>query len=103
MARIFVSHAGEDRTLAHTVAERLRAQSHTVFLDFSPRYGLSGGLEWERTVLDAIRHSDIVVLCCTPAVLSSQWCFGEVLIARYEGKRILPLLLSGSPDSVWDF
>lgn len=103
MARIFVSHTDQDRALAHMVAEKLQAQSHTVFLDFSPRHGVSGGLEWEKAILGAIRQSDAVVLCCTPAVLSSQWCFAEVLIARYEGKKIFPLLLNGSSDNVWDF
>jgi hypothetical protein len=48
VARVFVSHAGEDRVLAGEVHRWLVEAGHEVFLDQDLRDGIALGEEWER-------------------------------------------------------
>jgi formylglycine-generating enzyme required for sulfatase activity len=88
--------------VASSLAERLKTRGYGVFLDFSSQYGIEGGESWERAIWDAIRNSAAVLLCCTPNVIQSKWAFAEVMIARYEGKRVFPLLLQGDSNNIWE-
>jgi hypothetical protein len=67
MMHLFISHSNADRSLAFTLAERLKTKGYEIFLDFSHKYGIAGGAAWERAILDAIRKSAAVLLCCTPS------------------------------------
>lgn len=103
MTHLFISHSENDRTIAHGLAEKLKSKGFDVFLDFSHNYGVLGGSEWETAILDSIRQCSAVLLCCTPNAFTSQWCFAEVMVARYEGKRVFPLIFSGSDENMWEF
>ncbi|OXR39766.1 hypothetical protein B7C42_08160 [Nocardia cerradoensis] len=91
MARVFISHAGVDRSWALEVREWLTSGGHEVFLDLDPVEGLAVGEEWERRLYERLRWADAVVCVVTPAYLRSVWCAAEIGIARATGSRLLPI------------
>jgi len=91
VARVFVSHAGEDLTLAREVHRWLVEAGHEVFLAQDLRDGIAVGEQWEQRLHDELRLADAVVCVLTSAYLASTWCAAEVGIARSRGSRLLPL------------
>ncbi|MGH3929001.1 MAG: toll/interleukin-1 receptor domain-containing protein, partial [Pseudonocardiaceae bacterium] len=91
MARVFVSHAGEDLALAREVHRWLIGAGHEVFLAQDLRAGIAVGEAWERRLHDELRRADAVVCLVTSASVGSRWCTAEVTIARYRGSRLLPV------------
>jgi WD40 repeat protein/energy-coupling factor transporter ATP-binding protein EcfA2 len=92
MARVFVSHASNDRELADQVHRWLTEDGHQVFLDQDLNDGIAVGEEWEQRLYERLRWADAVVCVVTSAYLASPWCAAEVGIARAQGSRLLPLL-----------
>jgi WD40 repeat protein len=92
MARVFVSHASEDRELAGEVHGWLTGDGHEVFLDYHPDGGIAVGEAWEQRLYERLRWADAVVCLVTSAYLASPWCAVEVGVARSQGSRLLPLL-----------
>ncbi|MGH3913899.1 MAG: TIR domain-containing protein [Pseudonocardiaceae bacterium] len=99
MARVFVSHAGEDRALAGQLHRWLVEAGHEVFLAQDLRDGIALGEEWERQLYEELKRADAVVCVVTSAFLASQWCTAEVAIARSRGIRLLPLHAEPGADS----
>ena len=91
MARVFVSHASEDRALAGEVHRWLVEAGHEVFLDQDLRDGVPPGEEWEQLLHERLRWANAVVCVVTSAYLDSTWCAAEVGIARSRGSQLLPL------------
>jgi len=97
VARVFVSHASEDSGLAAELGGWLDAQHHEVFLDRDLERGLRVGEAWEQRLYEQLRWADAVVCVVTSAYVNSRWCFAEVVMARSQGSRLLPLL--GEPGA----
>jgi TIR domain/AAA ATPase domain len=93
VARVFISHAGEDRDVAAEVHRWLVYDGHEVFLDQDLRDALAGGEEWEARLYERLRWADAVVCVVTAAYLASVWCTAEVECARQRGSRVVPLLV----------
>jgi hypothetical protein len=74
VARVFVSHAGEDLALAGEVHRWLVEDGHEAFLDQDLRDGLVVGEEWEQRLHERLRWADAVVCLLTSAYLASVWC-----------------------------
>jgi WD40 repeat protein len=91
VARVFVSHASEDRALAGQLHQWLIDDGHEVFLAQNLRDGIAVGEEWERRLHEELRQADAVVCVVTSASLASRWCTAETAIARSRGIRLLPL------------
>jgi hypothetical protein len=91
VARIFVSHAGEDLALAGEVHGWLVGAGHAVFLDRDLRDGIVVGERWEQRLYEGLRWADAVVCVVTSAYLTSPWCSAEVGAAQARGSRLLPL------------
>ena len=92
MARVFVSHASQDRQLADEVHRWLSGDGHEVFLDHHPDEGIALGEAWEQRLYERLRWADAMVCLVTSAYLASPWCAAEVGVARSQGSRMLPLL-----------
>jgi WD40 repeat protein len=92
MARVFISHASEDRELADEVYGWLAGDGHEVFLDHHPDEGIAVGEAWEQRLYERLRWADAMICLVTSAFLASPWCAAEVGIARSQGNRLLPLL-----------
>ncbi len=91
MAKVFVSHASDDREPTDEVYRWLAAEGHEVFLDQHPHDGIEGGEEWEQLLNERRRWADAVVCVVTLAFLASKWCTYEVACARSRGSRLLPV------------
>ena len=91
VARVFVSHASDDRKPTDEVHRWLVTEGHEVFLDRDLREGIVVGEEWERRLLERLRWADAVVCVVTSAFLASKWCPYEVGYARSRGSRLLPV------------
>jgi WD40 repeat protein len=91
VARVFVSHASEDRECAGQLHRWLVAESHEVFLDQDPRDGILVGDDWHKRLHERLRWADAVVCVVTSAAVKSPWCLAEVAIALSRGSRLLPV------------
>ncbi|MGH3770253.1 MAG: TIR domain-containing protein [Pseudonocardiaceae bacterium] len=91
MAKVFISHASDDREPTDEVHRWLVAEGHKVFLDQHPRDGIELGEEWEQWLHERLRWADAVVCVVTLAFLASKWCTYEVACARARGSRLLPV------------
>jgi WD40 repeat protein len=91
VARVFVSHASEDRALAGEVRQWLVEAHHEVFLAQDLRDGVAVGAMWEQQLHYELKRADAVVCIVTSAYVASAWCSAEVGIARSRGGRLLPL------------
>ncbi|HXM58605.1 MAG TPA: toll/interleukin-1 receptor domain-containing protein, partial [Candidatus Dormibacteraeota bacterium] len=91
VARVFVSHASEDRELASELRGWLIEEGHEVFLDQHLRDGIGLGEEWEQRLYERLRWADAVLCTVTSAFVASSWCMAEIAIARSQGSRLLPV------------
>jgi len=91
VARVFVSHASEDRECAGQLHQWLVAEGHEVFLDQDLRDGIAVGEEWDKRLHERLRWADAVVCVVTSAAVASGWCWTEIGIARSRGSRLLPV------------
>ncbi|MDQ3762875.1 MAG: TIR domain-containing protein [Actinomycetota bacterium] len=91
MARVFVSHASEDRALAGELHGWLDNEGHDVFLAEDLRNGIAVGEEWQQRLHERLRWADAVVCVITSAYLASRWCTAEAAISWSRGSRLLPL------------
>ncbi len=96
MARVFISHASEDLSIAVEVCELLRSRQHQVFLDRDLHEGILLGEQWKRRLYHELRAADAVVCVVTAAYVSSEWCSAEIGISDAVGSRLLPL--RGEPN-----
>src|SRR5580704_14011889 len=91
VARVFISHASEDRERAGPLHQWLFDEGHDVFLAQDLRDGILVGEEWERLLRERLRWADAVLCVITRAHLGSLWCTAEVAIALSWGSRLLPV------------
>jgi WD40 repeat protein/energy-coupling factor transporter ATP-binding protein EcfA2 len=91
VARVFVSHASEDREYAGQLHQWLDAEGHEVFLDQDLRDGILVGDEWDKRLHERLRWADAVICVVTSAAVASTWCSAEVGIALSRGSRLLPV------------
>ena len=91
MARVFVSHASEDRECADRLHLWLVAEGHEVFLAQDIHDGILVGDDWHQRLQERLRWADAVVCVVTSAAVASPWCSEELGIARSRGSRLLPV------------
>jgi hypothetical protein len=70
VARIFISYATPDRTIADEVATWLRAEDHDPFLDHDLRDGIGAGEDWKQRLYDELREVDTVIGVVTSSFLT---------------------------------
>lgn len=90
MGKLFISHSSKDKVIADALVVRARSLGYDCFLDFQ---GIPGGAQWEKEIYDAMRQSVAVLVCATPAAMESRWVFAEMLLARYSGIPVIPLIM----------
>ncbi|MDQ3765029.1 MAG: toll/interleukin-1 receptor domain-containing protein [Actinomycetota bacterium] len=98
MAKVFISHASDDREPTDEVQQWLVAEGHEVFLAPDLRNGIVVGEEWEQRVNERLRWADTVVCVVTSAFRTSEWCHYEVGYARSRGSQLLPVLAEPGVD-----
>lgn len=91
MSHIFVSYSKKNQPYARQLAEFLVRSGFDVWIDDRIDYGD----EWWSVIVEAIRHSSVVVVVMTPQAEASRWVQREVLFADDLNKPIFPLLRDG--------
>jgi hypothetical protein len=94
MSAIFISHSTKDHADAQEMASFLGQQGHTYyFIDYDEKSGIRAGTDWAQVLYQRLRQCQAVVALITPNYLESKWCFGEMILARENGKPIFPIKL----------
>jgi len=94
MSAIFISHSSRDHADTEALASWLRQQGHTsYFIDYDEQSGIRAGTDWAQVLHQRLRQCQVAVALVTPDWLESKWCFGEMVLARENGKPIFPIKL----------
>ncbi len=99
MARIYISYNHHDAEIASQFANALKSFGHEVSIDVDE---LQAGQEWRRTLFDALKESDGLVVLLTPNSISSSYVLTEIGSARafiQESKRmfLIPVIIGEMP------
>ena len=99
MSRIFISHSHQDSLLARAFCQWLDTQgwAQDYFVDFQ---GIGAGQAWQDALKRATGRCMAVVLLLSPDWCRSDPCRDEMTLARYLGKRIIPVLIRAVPLTV---
>lgn len=90
--KIFISYKKEP--LSKRESRALRDQlMHDGFDVFRDEETMGGGIDWQQTIYDNVRTSDVLIVLLEPETAKSEWVQREVDIARGAGVSILPLRL----------
>lgn len=95
MTDVFLSYAQADESLARQLAEALREQGLSVWVD---EENLQPGAEWASAIQSAIERSKNVVVLLSENSSKSEWVRREAAIALAGTKRVVPVFLSKHAD-----
>src|SRR5438046_5831681 len=87
---VFLSYASADRERALRIADRLEAESVSVWID---RKSIPGGTSWSAEIVRGIQSCAAFVLLCSATAVRSKNVQQEVQFAWEADRLILPLLL----------
>jgi WD40 repeat protein len=87
--QVFISYAHDDKTFAERLARDLGDAGLDVWIDFRR---IQGGELWRDEIFKGIAASDVVVICLSPASVESEWVRREILMARSQHKRVVPVM-----------
>jgi sugar lactone lactonase YvrE len=102
MADVMLSYASVEREEARALAEAIRAENRTVWMDAAVREsagqelpGIPGGQRHWDTICAAIDEAATFVVLETPAWHRSEYCLRELDYARKSGKRVAVVRRAG--------
>jgi adenylate cyclase len=87
---IFISYSRKDSPEALALAEQLRREGMSVWID---QHGIGGASEWAAEIAKAIRDSSSILLLISEHSVSSDAVQKEVALASSRKKPILPVVL----------
>jgi hypothetical protein len=93
--KVFHSHAWTDKPAVLPIKAALDAAGIPGWIDSQQMDG--GGDSLFAQIADGIGHADVVLLYLSPAYVTRANCRKEVALAVDYGKRLLPILLPGTP------
>lgn len=92
---VFISHCTADKSLVDKLNALLRfygCGAEEIFCSSAAESGISGGDELYGVLNKKLRECDLFILFGTSNYLRSAYCVYEASVARYLGKKILPLV-----------
>ncbi|MDP4200022.1 MAG: TIR domain-containing protein [Bacteroidota bacterium] len=96
MSDIFISYSRRDSMHALGLAERLRAEGYSIWMD---QTGISGAEKWSAEIVDALEAAHTVILLVSNDSNSSVNVHREISIASEHDKKILPVDIESIPLS----
>jgi hypothetical protein len=96
---VFVSYVVRDAAFAadmKLVLERSGVEAFCATDDLRP------GEEWEKRLKNALKECSELVVLLSPESINSSWVLVEIGAAWVLGKRITPVLVSGSEEDIPD-
>jgi formylglycine-generating enzyme required for sulfatase activity len=106
MSAIFISHSHRDNAWAERIRdwlldeEKKREEEQrylSFFLDIDEENGIDVGERWRDQLFEHLQLSAAVLVICSEAYGSSQWCLAELGVAMAAGKMVLPVRIDASP------
>lgn len=86
----FVCYSRSDELHAVNVAEQVKAQGLSVWLDV---FDVPAERDWHAAVRDALSASGVVLLIVSPNLLTNRDSLNELDVAHQRGKIVLPLMV----------
>src|SRR2546430_2170959 len=90
MPDIFISYSRTDSDHALSLAERLRGQGISVWID---QHAIEGATQWSKEIVEAIKECKALIVLLSSAATASRNVVREVSLASEKNKEILPLVL----------
>ncbi len=90
MADVFISYSNSDRTYALDLAEALRAQGFSIWID---QTGIGGAKNWTSEIVEAIDACSTMVCLISKHSITSHNVAKELHLASEKGKHILPVVI----------
>ena len=111
MSAIFISHSHKDNAWAERIRdwlldedkqrqEKQREEEQrylSLFLDIDEKNGIDVGERWREQLFEHLQLCAAVIVICSEAYASSQWCLAELGVAMASGKLVLPVRIDASP------
>jgi formylglycine-generating enzyme required for sulfatase activity len=106
MSAIFISHSHRDNAWAERIRDWLQDDEKqreeeqrylSFFLDIDEENGIDVGERWRDQLFEYLQLSTAVLVICSEAYASSQWCLAELGVAMAAGKLVLPVRIDASP------
>ena len=96
---IFISYSRKDGAIVQSVADRLKAEGYTCWMDVS---GIESGDAFKQVIVDAIKKSGVVLFFSSDKANESKFTVKEINVAVELGKIIIPVKLDDAPyaDSI---
>jgi predicted nucleotide-binding protein len=91
---VFVSYARTDREPVRRIVDTLRKLGINTWVDSEQ---LVAGESWERSISNALRQAQALLVFISPAYAESQWVVREFEHALTMGVRVLPVLIKDTP------
>jgi hypothetical protein len=96
---VFLSHSAKDKAVVLDVAERLRADGLSVWLD---DWEIRAGDSIPSKIEEGLEHSRVLVLCMSANAFGSDWAYLESGTFRFRDplnkeRRFIPLRLDDAP------
>lgn len=92
MKNLFISYSRHDSDCVSQLETRLE-EFYEVFVD---RSELTGGVDWENTIKEAIGSCDVFLAVSSGAAEASEWVARETLYAESLKKPRIPVLIEGA-------
>lgn len=94
---VFISHAGTDTWVAKRIAEMIEACGGRVFLDEAH---IAAGEDFEERILQALDHTDELLVLLTPWSLKRPYVWAEIGAAWGSRKPIVAILYGLTPEDL---
>lgn len=92
--QIFLSYSRKDRTYMNSIKSRLEQEKIIAWTDEHLEPGTES---WKMTIQEEIENSLLAVVLLSPYAKMSQWVNREISFAQLQEKRVIPLLIHGTP------
>ncbi len=90
MADIFISYSRKDSAQAIDLADRLRSDGQSVWID---QYGIVGAERWATEIVEGIRACSTFIVLLSQNSIESENVLRELSLASEKRKRVLPVEL----------
>ncbi len=94
--KVFLSYSRKDGAFAQELLAALELLGFDAYLD---KEDIAPGEPWEERLGSLIRLADTVVFIISPNSVASEHCGWEVEETARAGKRLVPVILTETPDS----
>ncbi|MBX3081877.1 MAG: toll/interleukin-1 receptor domain-containing protein [Anaerolineae bacterium] len=94
-SKVFISYSRSNLSFVKTLDAQLIEQGIEAWVDWRD---IPPGVNWRQTLYDGLTASDVVLIFLSPAYIESENCRIECYLARYYGKRVIPIMVQDCRD-----